>query len=329
MKNNQNPPEYFPEFNEYHLRYYAKEWIKHHKNTPAIESIILYRCYAVYQNLFYEESLNDPDWPMKAPTKYALVFNIVVPPIFKQTKEHYGLKSENYSNCEICKIMDIENYRKFLIDIGYNDDPRWDTPLKVFLDSTFQEIVYRRPPKHNFRDDWKLQAKHPNEEFYRHIVVDGPKWILYDNTKFKIDKDEKNILKQNIPSADIQDDTPEEGLKDFPDEIIDLMNEARQEIELIYKAIKEGEGFREVSQEAGNRRMEDALYYFEEYMDLFKTISKEDLINRKIYDTSYDQYARRVKGMLLQAIIKRYNYGFYAYGKLFEKYQKQKKGNNL
>jgi hypothetical protein len=217
MKNNQNPPEYFPEFNEYHLRYYATEWIKHHKNTPAIESIILYRCHAVYQHLLYEESLKNPDWPMKAPTKYALVFNIVVPPIFKQTKEHYGLKSENYSNCEICKIMDIENYRKFLIDIGYNDDPRWDTPLKVFLDSTFQEIVYRRPPKHNFRDDWKLQAKHPNEEFYRHIVVDGPKWTLYDDSWLQLNKDKKEISKKNIPSVDIQDETVEESPDDFID----------------------------------------------------------------------------------------------------------------
>jgi len=116
-------------------------------------------------------------------------------------------------------------------------------------------------------------------------------------------KEVAKFKKQDIPSADIQDDTAEEGLEDFPSEIIDLMNEARQEIELIYKGIKEGEGFKEISEEAVNRRMEDALNYFEEYMDSFKTISKEDLINRKIYDTSYDQYARRVKGMLLQAIM--------------------------
>jgi hypothetical protein len=211
MKNNQNPPEYFPEFNEYHLKYYATEWIKHHKNTPTIGSIILYRCHAVYQNILYEESLNDPDLFMKAPTKYALVFNIVVPPIFKQTKEHYEFKSENYSNCEICKIMDIENYRNFLIDIGYYDDPRFDTSLKVFLDSTFPEIVYKRPPKHNFRDNWILQAKHSNEKFYRHVVVDGPKWILYDNAELKVDKDEKDILKQEALSVGVEDETIEQG----------------------------------------------------------------------------------------------------------------------
>jgi hypothetical protein len=46
--------------------------------------------------------------------------------------------------------------------------------------------------------------------------------------------------------------------------------------------------------------MEDALNYFEEYKDKFKIIKKEDLQNKKIFKTSTEQYARTVKGNLLQ-----------------------------
>ena len=123
--------------------------------------------------------------------------------------------------------------------------------------------------------------------------------------------------------ADIQNEITVQDPEYFPPDVIDLMNKARAEIELIYKAIKEGEGFKNVGEKFVEARMKDALNYFKEHKDKFEIIGEEDLQNEEMFETSTSQYARTVKGKLLQTIVKRHGLGRHPYDKLFKEYQKK------
>jgi hypothetical protein len=163
--------------------------------------------------------------------------------------------------------------------------------------------VYKEPPSQNYRYEWAITTRlSPG-------IDEEHSWILFSLTgKEKMNKEKKT--KQN--------------LNGFPSEVVDLMNKVRPEIELVYKAIKEGEGFNNLGEMHDNARMEDALNYFEEYEYEFEIIKREDLQNIKIFNTSTEKHTRKIKGELLKTIIRRHGLGDYAYGELFKEYQKNK-----
>ena len=70
-----------------------------------------------------------------------------------------------------------------------------------FLDGVFPQRVYREAflPEGDFRDEWIIQPKTPNDEFYRNVMSDEPYWVLYDHSELELYKDEKEISKQDIP----------------------------------------------------------------------------------------------------------------------------------
>lgn len=180
MKHYQNDPEDFPELREKHLKLYAKRWAKKYNSVP-IESIILYRCHSVYQEYLKDQEnlkeLNDIiRMKVKAPTKYALIFNTSLKKFFEQTAKYYDTKLSNYSHCEICKIMNMEDYRGFLIDTEYYDIHKPRTSFLSFLDGVFPQRVYKEAflPEGDFRDEWIIQPKTPNDEFYRNVMTDEP-----------------------------------------------------------------------------------------------------------------------------------------------------------
>ena len=129
---------------------------------------------------------------------------------------------------------------------------------------------------------------------------------------------------KNDSNIGVTKDQVKDKSDDLPPDVIKLIKKVRPEIELIYNTIKEGEGFKHSGKKSDELRMEDALYCFEEYEDNFKIIKKEDLQNTKIFETSFEQHARAVKGKLLQSIIKTRDLGDYSYRILFKEYQKNK-----
>ena len=214
--------------------------------------------------------------------------------------------------------------------IGYDLQERWgishDNLVQRLLNGdlkAYPDIISEPYSKEDIED--YVRNCQENPWMYEHGVwgfsfrVDNVlEFEKLHNSNVGHDKDE-NELKVAMPEEMI-----EQNLDDFPADVIDLINEARPEIELIYKAVKEGEGFNNLGEKYDDLRMKDALNYFEEYEGNFRIIKKEDLQNTEIFKTSMEQHARMVKGKLLQSIIKTRRLGDYPYDKLFKEYQKNK-----
>lgn len=160
----------------------------------------------------------------------------------------------------------------------------------------------------------------PDKLFFKLIDI-----IRFEETHSDIIEQMGKNLKGLSKTKNISDAFPPKEKKDeLPKEVIDLINKARLEIESIYKAIKEGEGFNKQGESHDEARMKDALYYFEENENKFEIIRKEDLRRKDIFQIYSSQYSRKVKGGLLQTIIKRHGHGRHAANKLFKAYQKIK-----
>jgi len=90
------------------------------------------------------------------------------------------------------------------------------------------------------------------------------------------------------------------------------MEKARPDIEAIYDTIKTGTGFSEYSRRAAVDRKEDALAYYDEHKDSFHILDKDILEVVDIYNFNNEQTGRAIKGGLLQKLLRKHNFGFYA-----------------
>ena len=104
---------------------------------------------------------------------------------------------------------------------------------------------------------------------------------------------------------------------DIPEEVVSLINKIRPELESIYEAVKEGEGFSEQSRGAAQRRQKDAINFFEAYPTDFSILKEEDLNKTDVYAVTNQQTKRAIIGKLLQRVVIRNGYGSYSYQKLY------------
>jgi hypothetical protein len=297
-KPHKNNPNDFSEFNLNQLERYARKWVKKY-SVIQIERIILYR-------LDTEAVEGLQEWLTRevSITKYALVFEFsgCEHINFKTGKTDLEIKPYN----EKCKVA--------LRGILYADQLASQGTHQLF-DDFFPKTVYdkKNMPTDDYYKNWTTILKRPDEPLPTYILTDEPHWILYPVSGVSDDLQHSENT-ETVPNFEY-----------FRPEIINLMNEVRPEIELIYKAVKEGEGFNDIGKQYDKSRMNDALCYFEECEDMFKIIKKEDLQNIEIFRTVAQKNTRKIKGELLRNIVTRRNLGLYAYSKLFNEYQKQKK----
>jgi len=175
---------------------------------------------------------------------------------------------------------------------------------------------------------WKYFIKPNSDEAIKKIISE------LKNTIFKIDEVNNLEATGNVKGdeilADVEIEKAESQNSDkevtpLPKGVVELIEEVREsgEIEKIYQAIKENEGFSELSVDANKRRKKNALDYLEEYRNGFEHLDEKVLAADNIYATSESQYPRTVKGRMLQSLIRKKGLRAFSYERLFIEYQKK------
>jgi len=172
--------------------------------------------------------------------------------------------------------------------------------------------VYIKKPVKDFSKEWAFVTKYPKG------VDENFSWVLFS-------KDNLEDIKKKFTTKDKKAKAKQDP-EDFSPEVIDLIKKARPEIELIYDAVKEGEGFSEYSDASDEARKEDALNYYQERSGKFKYLNESILEDMKIYHITNTQTKRYIIGCILQALLEKKGFNSYTenYQKLYEIYKKIK-----
>ena len=302
-----NSEDNFPEFNLTPLQHYAKEWVDDNPKIQ-IERIILYRYNTTHQDMIRNDADEKFDKiKSRESIQYAVVFKI--------------------SNCENTKVYEDEILNGICVNLADCDiDPDKEIHIRVdlteedispgddecmkfmkkcrqahkvrgryhpFLNSGFQNPVYKRGTTGDFRKEWIFDFKRPKDKLSGAFLVNKPCLVLYERKR----------------------------KKELPDGAIDLMKKASKELELLYGAItpkKLGINSRSVDK---THRQKAALKYFKNNEKDFKFIKKEYLESEDLYIFTTGHERRGFIGRLLQKLIESNNFGrFSIQGVILPKY---------
>lgn len=157
------------------LKRYAKRWVEQYPDV--IRRIALYEYSPPH--LVALESITGREFH----AKYAIIFEESdEEELFKAFVEHHQLTYEDFSLCEIKKIMAVETRKELKFATGryqtLADERR--RANRALMGTRFFS-VYQEKPGNNFQDEWFFATKKPHERLPIGAKGDEPYIILHDS----------------------------------------------------------------------------------------------------------------------------------------------------